>query len=113
MPLMAGGGVLTSAALLRYRVMALAVSVALLVLVLIGVPLHYLAGQDAVSAVVGQLHGIVLYPLYLLATFDVARRARWGLLRTLLVMLAGTVPFLSFYIERQVARELSATAVRH
>lgn len=97
---------LTDVSVRRYRVMAVVVGCALLLLVLVGVPLHYLAGKDQVSAIVGQLHGIVLYPLYLLATFDVARRAGWTLLRTVLVMLAGTVPFLSFVVERRMTRQL-------
>jgi integral membrane protein len=40
--------------------------------------------------------------LYLLAAFDLGRRAAWPLGRMVLVMLAGTVPFVSFYAERVV-----------
>ena len=41
----------------------------------------------------------------MLATFDLGRRAQWPLSRMLLVMLAGTIPFLSFWAERKVSRE--------
>lgn len=98
-----------AAALLRYRAIAWVVGVGLIVLVLIGVPLKYAADQTAVVAVVGPVHGF-LYIGYLLATLDLAVRGRWPLGRTLLVMLAGTVPFLSFVAERVVTRLVRAAA---
>jgi integral membrane protein len=98
---------LTKAALLRYRVIAWVVGVGLILLVLVGVPLKYAADQPAVVAVVGPAHGF-LYILYLLATLDLAVRGRWPLRRVVLVMLAGTVPFLSFVAERVVTRLVRA-----
>ncbi|MEV0153323.1 DUF3817 domain-containing protein [Micromonospora sp. NPDC050686] len=94
-------------ALTRYRVIAWIVGVALVVLVLIGMPLKYLFDSPTVVAVVGTAHGW-LYMLYLAATFDLSRRVNWPLQRMLLVMLAGTVPFVSFYAERRVSRWLTA-----
>jgi integral membrane protein len=91
------------AALKRYRVMAYVVGVALVVLVVVGLPLKYLADQPQVVAGVGPLHGF-LYIVYLVAAFDVGRRSNWSLTRMGLVMLAGTIPFLSFYAERNVTR---------
>lgn len=107
---------MTAAALLRYRVTAWVVGVGLIVLVLIGVPLKYAAHNDAVVAVVGPAHGF-LYIVYLLTAVDLALRGRWPLPRTALVMLAGTVPFLSFVAERKVtalvrAESPAATATR-
>ncbi|MBY8873317.1 DUF3817 domain-containing protein [Micromonospora sp. PLK6-60] len=93
-------------ALTRYRVIAWIVGVALVVLVLIGMPLKYLFHDPTVVAVVGTAHGW-LYMLYLAATFDLSRRVHWPLKRMLLVMLAGTVPFVSFYAERRVSRWLA------
>lgn len=94
-------------ALTRYRVIAYVVGVVLIVLVLVGMPLKYLGDDPTVVQTVGPAHGF-LYIVYLAATFDVARRARWPLTRTALVMLAGTVPFLSFYAERAVTRWVRA-----
>ena len=90
-------------ALLRFRIIAYTVGVGLVVLVFVGVPLNHLAGQEAVVAILGPLHGF-LYIVYLLATVDLAFRCRWPLPRTVLVMLAGTIPFLSFVAERRVTR---------
>jgi integral membrane protein len=95
------------AALIRFRVVAYVVGSGLLVLVFVGVPLNHLAHRPGVVAVLGPLHGF-LYIVYLLTAVDLAFRCRWPLLRTLLVMLAGTVPFLSFVAERKVTRLLHA-----
>ena len=90
-------------ALTRYRIIAWVVGVVLLVLVLVGMPLKYIGDQDAVVAIVGPIHGF-LFMVYVVLTFDLARRARWPFGRMLLVMLAGTIPFLSFWAERKVSQ---------
>jgi integral membrane protein len=91
-------------ALTRYRIIAWIVGVVLIVLVAVGMPLKYLADNDTVVATVGPIHGF-LYMVYLVATFDLSRRAQWPLGRMLLVMLAGTIPFLSFWAERVVTHK--------
>jgi integral membrane protein len=98
-----------SGALTRYRVMAYVVGVWLLVLVLVAMPLKYLADSPAMVEIVGPVHGF-LYLLYLVTVVDLGFRARWTPVRTVLVMLAGTIPFVSFVAERKVTRELAATA---
>jgi integral membrane protein len=90
-------------ALTRYRIIAWIVGVVLIVLVLVGMPLKYLADDPTIVQAIGPAHGF-LYMLFLLAAFDLGRRARWPLGRMALVMLSGTVPFLSFYAERVVSR---------
>jgi integral membrane protein len=93
------------AALARYRLMAYVVGVVLLLLVLVAMPVKYAGGQPALVSTVGPVHGF-LYIVYLLAAFDLARRCGWPLGRTLVVLLAGTVPFLSFVVERRVTARL-------
>jgi integral membrane protein len=95
------------AALTRYRVMAYVVGVMLVLLVLVAMPLKYLGDMPGPVAVIGTAHGF-LYAVYLLAAFDLALRARWTALGTVLVLLAGTVPFLSFVAERRVTRRTRA-----
>jgi integral membrane protein len=96
-----------NAALIRYRIIAYVVGVGLLVLVLIAVPLKYLAGDPTPVAVVGPIHGF-LFIVYLLAALDLTVRCRWPLVKAVLVMAAGTIPFLSFVAERKVTREVRA-----
>lgn len=95
-------------ALRRFQIIAYVVGTFLIVLVPIGMPLKYLAGEPGVVTFVGPLHGL-LYMVYLAITVDLARRVRWRLGRTVLIMLAGTVPFLSFVAERKVTHELTAS----
>jgi integral membrane protein len=96
-----------SAALTRYRVMAYVVGTALLALVFVAMPLKYLAHDESVISVVGPLHGS-LYIVYLVVAFDLAHRNRWSVPQTLLLLLAGTVPFLTFVVERRITRRLHA-----
>ncbi|MER7440494.1 DUF3817 domain-containing protein [Micromonospora avicenniae] len=98
-------------ALTRYRVIAWIVGVVLIVLVVIGMPLKYLFDSPVVVETVGPAHGF-LYMVYLVAAFDLARRADWPLKRMLGVMLAGTVPFVSFYAERRATAWLKKPAER-
>ncbi|MFI6254615.1 DUF3817 domain-containing protein [Micromonospora zamorensis] len=95
------------AALTRYRVIAWIVGVVLIMLVVIGMPLKYVFDNAVVVETIGPAHGF-LYMIYLVAAFDLSRRADWPLKRMLLVMLAGTVPFVSFYAERRVSSWLAA-----
>jgi integral membrane protein len=94
-------------ALTRYRVMAYVVGVMLVLLVAVAMPLKYLADQPGPVAVIGTAHGF-LYAVYLLVAFDLALRARWTAKGTVLVLLAGTVPLLSFVAERIVTRKTRA-----
>ncbi|MEV0396006.1 DUF3817 domain-containing protein [Polymorphospora rubra] len=90
-------------ALTRYRVIAYVVGVVLIALVVIGMPMKYIWDDPIVVETIGPGHGF-LYMVYLVAAFDLGRRAEWPLSRMALVMLAGTVPFVSFWAERVVAR---------
>ncbi|WP_084010605.1 DUF3817 domain-containing protein [Pseudofrankia sp. DC12] len=88
-----------------YRILAYVVGVILVVLVLVAVPLKYAAGVPQLVQTIGPVHG-VLYIVYLLATFNLATKAKFSPGRTILIMLAGTIPFVSFVAERSVTREL-------
>jgi integral membrane protein len=94
-------------ALKRYRVAAYVVGVFLLILTLVAMPLKYLAHQSALVAIVGPIHGF-LYMVYLVVAFDLSMRARWPFKYTLAVLLAGTIPFLSFVAERKVTHRVRA-----
>ncbi|WP_430783028.1 DUF3817 domain-containing protein [Actinoplanes sp. G11-F43] len=91
-------------ALTRYRIIAWIVGVVLIALVVVGMPLKYGPTHNPVVVeAVGPFHGF-LYMVYLVLAFDLARRAKWAFSRMILVMLAGTIPFFSFWAERQVTR---------
>ena len=92
-------------ALMRYRVIAYVVGVMLLLLLCVAMPLKYQADDLGAMNVIGPMHGF-LYVVYLLGTFDLFRRVRWSFPRLVLMAVAGTIPFLSFYAERKTSHEL-------
>jgi integral membrane protein len=93
-----------AAALTRYRVAAYVVGVFLLLLVAAMV-VKYVGHDPRAVEIVGPIHGFI-YATYLVIALDLALRARWSARGTLLVLLAGTIPFLSFVAERQVTRHV-------
>ena len=85
--------------------MAWVTGVLLLVLVLVAMPLKYLGDDERLVRVVGVMHGWI-YLVYLVTAFTLAYRLRWTVVRTVLLLLAGTVPFMSFIAERRVSAHL-------
>ena len=98
-------------ALLRYRVLANVVGVVLLVLVGVAIPLRYLGDREELSKAVSPVHG-VLYIVLVLCVVSLGRSRGWSVQRMALVALGGTVPVLSFFVERRVAREAALSPVR-
>jgi integral membrane protein len=94
-------------ALRRYRVIAYLVGVLLLVLMFVAMPLKYLADRPLLVETIGPVHGF-MYMVYLVLAFDLARRAGWSLKRTVLLLVAGTIPVMSFVAERWATRQVRA-----
>lgn len=92
-----------------FKVMAFIVGVGLLVLV-VEMVLSYgfgMKGDDNPLHWWPQPHGFI-YMVYLVATALLGFKVGWSLPKMVGVMLAGCVPFLSFWVERKVAREVEA-----
>ena len=89
------------AAVLRYRVMAYVTGVVLIILCFVGIPLQVAAGNTVVVNDVGTLHGL-LYIIYLVFAYLLARRLRLAIGPTVLLLLAGTIPVLTFVVERWI-----------
>jgi integral membrane protein len=91
-----------------YRVLAIVVGVLLVFGTFVAIPLRYLTtdGSDLQSlgetlSLVWVLHGWV-YIVYVVVAFLLARRARWTIQFTLLMLVAGLVPILIFWVEHRV-----------
>ncbi len=52
-----------------------------------------------------QLHGIV-YMVYVVIAFDISRKAKLSLRETFLVLIAGTIPVMSFVAESRIRRRV-------
>lgn len=99
----------TRSRLTFFKVMAFIVGVGLLVLV-VEMVLSYgfgMKGDENPLHWWPQPHGFI-YMLYLVATALLGFKVGWSLTRMVLVMLAGCVPFLSFWVERKVAAEVES-----
>jgi integral membrane protein len=110
----------TEGALLRYRLAANVVGVLLIVLCLVGLPLNeahlldpawFPVGSNAqqVGAAISQYLGVAhgyLYMLFVVLAFLLSRKARWDLGFTLVTLLCGTVPVLSFWAEHRATRRV-------
>ena len=117
-------------ALTRYRIMATIVGVLLVVLILVGVPLANFDGTamwgfipstpdiwavgstphdvgEFITEVLGVAHGW-LYMIFLLTAFVLSRKAGWDLGFTIVTLLCGTVPVLSFWAEHRATRRTRA-----
>ena len=90
------------AAVLRYRVMAYVTGVVLVILCFVGIPLQ-VAGHPVVANDVGVVHGI-LYIIYLVFAWLLARRLQLAMRPTVIMLLAGTIPIMTFIVERWVTR---------
>lgn len=114
------------AVLTPYRVMASIVGVLLIILVLVGLPLHYghLLHEDlfpkggsaeqlgaTISATLGVAHGW-LYMIFLVTAFLLSRKAEWDLGFTIATMALGTVPILSFWAEHRATEDVRARIAR-
>ena len=88
-----------------YRVMAYVTGTMLIILCFVGIPLQVFAGNDAVAKIVGTAHGF-LYIVYLVVAFTMTRLVgiRTASLTTVIVLAAGTIPVLTFVVERWVTR---------
>lgn len=93
-----------------FRVMAFVVGVGLLIMVAHMV-LRYGPPQSTALGWWAMPHGF-LYMVYLVAVLLLGSALRWGLGRMILVMLAGCVPFLSFWVEHRVSREARVQLAR-
>src|SRR5215469_2969178 len=95
-----------------YRIMAYVTGVMLVILCFVCVPLRYFAHIPGPAEVVGAIHG-VLYMIYLVVAFAMTRLVRMKVASpgTVLVLLAGTVPVLTFVVERWVSKAYIAPAL--
>src|SRR5258708_25946412 len=88
-----------------YRTLAYVTGTALIVLCFVGIPLQVFANNLSIVKYVGTAHGM-LYIAYVVVAFVMTRLVRMQVARpgTVIVLLAGTIPILTFVVERWVTR---------
>ena len=100
------------AAVRGYRVMAYVTGIVLIVLCFVGIPLQVLAHNLVVVRYVGTAHGF-LYIVYVVVAFVMTRLVGMKVASpsTVIVLLAGTIPVLTFVVERWVSRRYIGPAL--
>lgn len=91
------------AAALRYRVMAYITGVLIIVVCFAGIPLQVAAHNTFIVNDIGTIHG-VLYIIYIIFAYLLAQKLKMKIGPTVLLLLAGTVPVMTFFVERWMRR---------
>lgn len=98
------------AAALRYRVMAYITGVLIMVVCFVGIPLQVAADNPWIASNVGTVHGF-LYIVYIIVAYILAQKLKMRFWPTILLLLAGTIPILTFFVERWMNRTYIAPAL--
>lgn len=91
-----------------YSVAAFFTGIWLLILVAEMIVKYLILGADNTPAwmdFIGPAHGLV-FMVYVITCLDLGTKARWEPGKWLTTMLAGVVPFLSFYVEKKRREEV-------
>jgi len=91
-----------------YVAFAWATGVMMVVLVFVGMPLKYWAHSGEVDKIVGMVHGMGLYPIYVILSIATAFVYRLSIPHMALMALAGLVPGLSPYVARRTLKHIDA-----
>lgn len=92
-----------------FRLVSLIEGISYLVLVLIAMPLKYLADLPLAVRIVGMAHG-VLFLLFVISMFRAGFERDWRVGRWVTLFLASLVPFGFIYIEKQLKIEQQGAA---
>jgi integral membrane protein len=87
---------------------AWATGVMMAILVFVAVPLRYWAGSGELDKIVGMVHGIALYPVYVILSIATAFVYRLSIPHMALMALAGLVPGLSPYVAIRTLKHIDA-----
>lgn len=99
------------AAVLRYRVMAFITGVLIIVVVFAGIPLQIWGHNNIITGPVATVHGF-LYIVYIVVAYMLATRLRMKPWPTVILLLAGTIPVMTFVVERWMTRTYINPALR-
>jgi integral membrane protein len=91
------------AAVLRYRVMAYITGVLIIVVCFVGIPMQIAVHNAFVVNDIGTIHGF-LYIAYIIFAYMLAQKLKLPTKHTVILLLAGTVPVMTFFVERWMMR---------
>jgi integral membrane protein len=90
-------------AMKSFRVIAWIEAISYLVLLLVAMPLKYLAGVPMAVRIAGGLHGF-LFVAFCVALFVVASEKRWPWMKSAKVFVSSLIPGGIVWLEREIRR---------
>lgn len=91
----------------QFARISFAEGVSFMVLLLIAMPLKYMAGIPEMVKYVGWAHG-ALFIAYVFQLFYVTSQLKWRFQRLVTYFIAAFLPIAPFFVERQVKRMIKA-----
>jgi len=98
------------AAALRYRVMAYITGILIILVCFVGIPLQVAVHNTFIVNDIGTAHGF-LYIVYIVFAYILAQKLKMKMGPTVLLLLAGTIPVMTFFVERWMQRDYIAPAL--
>ncbi|PCJ67317.1 MAG: hypothetical protein COA58_03075 [Bacteroidetes bacterium] len=83
-----------------FRIVSYLEGISYLLLLGVGVPLKYIAGNDALVKAVGMPHGM-LFLVYIILAVVVRQMKHWDFKTFFIVLIASVIPFGTFYIDKK------------
>jgi integral membrane protein len=90
--------------------MAYITGVLIIVVCFVGIPLQVAANNTFIVNQIATVHGY-LYIVYVIVAYILAQKLKMKLWPTILLLLAGTIPILTFFVERWMNRTYIAPAL--
>ncbi|MBT8326589.1 MAG: DUF3817 domain-containing protein, partial [Bacteroidia bacterium] len=87
-----------------FRIVSYLEGISYILLLGVGVPLKYLAGNDAWVKALGMPHGL-LFIAYIFIAYVVKTKLNWNNSTFIMVLLAAIIPFGTFYIDRKYLKD--------
>ena len=86
--------------ILAFKIVSYLEGISYLLLLGVGVPLKYLAGNDSWVKSLGMPHGL-LFVAYIFLAIVVRQSKNWDTKTTVVVLIASIIPFGTFYVDKK------------
>ena len=83
-----------------FRITSYLEGISYLLLLGVGVPLKYLAGNDVIVKSLGMPHGI-LFMAYIFLAIIIKQKMNWDNKTIIIVLIASVIPFGTFYVDKK------------
>ena len=82
-----------------FKITSFLEGISYILLLFVGVPIKYIAGNDLVVKFLGMPHGL-LFLAYIVLALVIRSKMNWGTRSTLIALIASLIPFGTFYINK-------------